>query len=87
LIKAQACEVNEALTFILYLALILLLTKVLGHLATMLGQPSVLGKLLTGIIVGPAVLGWIEKRYHSTFCGNNRAGRRFWDGLKSSPLF
>ncbi|RAU96140.1 cation:proton antiporter [Paenibacillus sp. YN15] len=48
------------MTFILYLALILLLTKVFGHLSTLLGQPSVLGKLLAGIIVGPAVLGWIE---------------------------
>lgn len=46
--------------FILYLFLILLLTKVFGHIATLLGQPSVLGKLLVGVIVGPAVLGWIE---------------------------
>ncbi|GLI04554.1 Na+/H+ antiporter GerT [Paenibacillus tyrfis] len=46
--------------FILYLFLILLLTKVFGHVATLLGQPSVLGKLLIGIIIGPAVLGWIE---------------------------
>ncbi|SFT08236.1 cation:proton antiporter [Paenibacillus sp. BC26] len=46
--------------FILYLFLILFLTKIFGHLSTLLGQPSVLGKLVVGILVGPAVLGWIE---------------------------
>ncbi|TNJ65348.1 cation:proton antiporter [Paenibacillus hemerocallicola] len=46
--------------FIYYLALILFLTKIFGHVFTLLGQPSVLGKLLTGILVGPAVLGWID---------------------------
>lgn len=46
--------------FIFDLFLILLLTKVFGHISTLLGQPSVLGKLLIGIIIGPAVLGWIE---------------------------
>jgi monovalent cation:proton antiporter-2 (CPA2) family protein len=48
------------LEFIFYLLLILLLTKIFGHIATRLGQPSVLGKLLIGIIMGPAVFGWIE---------------------------
>ncbi|GAC40821.1 cation:proton antiporter [Paenibacillus popilliae] len=47
--------------FILYLALILLCTKVAGDISVRLGQPAVLGKLIVGILVGPAVLGWIEK--------------------------
>ncbi|MGE6902594.1 cation:proton antiporter, partial [Pedobacter suwonensis] len=46
--------------FILYLLLILLATKIAGDLSVRLGQPSVLGKLIIGIILGPAVLGWIE---------------------------
>ena len=45
--------------FILYLVLILLFTKVAGDISVRLGQPSVLGKLIVGIILGPAVLGWI----------------------------
>ena len=47
--------------FIWYLVLILICTKIAGHLSTLLGQPSVLGKLLAGIVLGPAVLGWIEQ--------------------------
>jgi monovalent cation:proton antiporter-2 (CPA2) family protein len=49
------------LEFIWYLVLILICTKIAGHLSTLLGQPSVLGKLLAGIVLGPAVLGWIEQ--------------------------
>lgn len=46
--------------FILYLLLILLATKLAGDLSVRLGQPSVLGKLIIGIVLGPAILGWIN---------------------------
>src|SRR5690606_30146443 len=46
--------------YILALVIIVIFTKVAGHLAVMIGQPSVLGKLIAGILVGPAVLGWVE---------------------------
>ena len=42
------------------IVLILFSTKVAGHLSVKLGQPAVLGKLLVGILIGPAVLGWIN---------------------------
>ncbi|RUT45563.1 cation:proton antiporter [Paenibacillus anaericanus] len=45
--------------FILYLVLIIFFTKVAGDLSVRIGQPAVLGKLIVGIILGPAVLGWI----------------------------
>ncbi|MCH7321916.1 cation:proton antiporter [Solibacillus sp. MA9] len=47
--------------FILQIALVLFATKLAGHLAARLGQPSVLGKVLVGIILGPALLGWIHE--------------------------
>jgi len=47
--------------FILYLVLILFFTKVAGDLSIRIGQPAVLGKLIVGILLGPAVLGWIEQ--------------------------
>ncbi len=43
------------------LSLILVVTKLAGDAAARLGQPSVLGKLLAGILIGPAVLGWVHE--------------------------
>ncbi|SDZ09525.1 cation:proton antiporter [Thermoactinomyces sp. DSM 45892] len=40
--------------------IILLATKIAGEISIRLGQPAVLGKLLIGIIIGPAVFGWIQ---------------------------
>lgn len=42
------------------LAIIILATKIAGDLSVKIGQPAVLGKLIVGIILGPAVLGWIH---------------------------
>lgn len=46
--------------FILYLAIIIVATKTAGHISVKLGQPAVLGKLVAGIIIGPALLGWVQ---------------------------
>lgn len=46
--------------FILQIVLVLLATKLAGHLSVRLGQPSVLGKIIIGIVIGPALLGWID---------------------------
>lgn len=46
--------------FYFELAVILLSTKLAGDISVRLGQPAVLGKLLIGIIIGPAILGIVE---------------------------
>ncbi|MFX3624005.1 MAG: cation:proton antiporter [Ectobacillus sp.] len=45
---------------IMELAIILLASKVAGEISAKLGQPSVLGKLLIGIVLGPTVLGLVN---------------------------
>lgn len=45
---------------ILQIAFILLASKLAGNFSVKLGQPSVLGKLLVGIILGPSLLGWVQ---------------------------
>ena len=46
--------------FLLQLVIIFLAIKIAGHISVRLGQPSVLGKIIIGIIIGPAVLGWVD---------------------------
>ncbi|XJZ28017.1 cation:proton antiporter [Bacillota bacterium Lsc_1132] len=46
---------------ILQLAIILIASKIAGSLSVRLGQPSVLGKLLIGIVLGPSLLGLVTE--------------------------
>ena len=48
------------LALLLQLALLLLLARTLGEIARRLGQPSVVGELLAGIILGPTLLGGLS---------------------------
>lgn len=54
--------VKEAveMTFIGTLCLLLVLTTLAGHLANRMGVPAVIGQILVGIIIGPAVLNWVQ---------------------------
>lgn len=45
---------------ILQLALILIAAKIAGSLSIRLGQPSVLGEIIVGILLGPSVFGLIS---------------------------
>ncbi|HNT89047.1 MAG TPA: cation:proton antiporter [Candidatus Hydrogenedentes bacterium] len=47
----------EVTVFFLALAVLLALARILGEMAVRLRQPSVLGEILAGILLGPTVLG------------------------------
>lgn len=47
---------HQFLNFVLAVAIIVTAAKTAGYLSTMIGQPSVLGELLAGLILGPTVL-------------------------------
>lgn len=47
---------REFLNFIFSLVLIIMAAKAAGYLSTLIGQPSVLGELLAGLILGPTVM-------------------------------
>lgn len=48
-----------AVLLVVQILIILITTKIGGALSVKLGQPAVLGKLISGVVLGPAVLGWI----------------------------
>src|SRR5690606_14652440 len=49
------------LVFILQIAIVLIAIKIAGQISIRFGQPSVLGKIIVGIILGPALLGWVHE--------------------------
>ncbi|MDQ4131991.1 MAG: cation:proton antiporter [Actinomycetota bacterium] len=48
---------HELLILLLQFALLLTVARTLGHVATRLGLPSVVGELLAGFVLGPSLLG------------------------------
>jgi Kef-type K+ transport system membrane component KefB len=50
---------HQLLVFLLQVSLLLLLALCLGQLATKLGVPAVVGELLTGVLLGPSLLGHV----------------------------
>jgi Kef-type K+ transport system membrane component KefB len=52
--------IHTQLPFIVVLLIVLLTAKVLGELMERIGQPSMIGEVLAGIIVGPSILNIIQ---------------------------
>ena len=50
---------SDIQSFLLQLALLLFIAKTLGRLFTRWGQPSVLGEILAGVILGPSCLAYL----------------------------
>lgn len=48
------------MTYLAELFVVLLLTKIAAHYSVKLKMPSVIGELLVGIVIGPAMLNWIH---------------------------
>ncbi|WP_442856589.1 cation:proton antiporter [Butyrivibrio sp. AE2032] len=53
--------VLENLSFLLDIALILLTAKIFGILARKLHAPEVVGEIIAGLLIGPAVLGFVDQ--------------------------
>ena len=56
----NAFDETSGFYFLFELAFIVLAVKVMGHLSVKIGQPSVFGKLLVGIILGPSILNLVH---------------------------
>lgn len=56
-------RVLEKTAFLKELIIIFIAIKVIGHLSKKIGQPSVFGKLLVGIILGPSIFGILHPNH------------------------
>lgn len=51
---------HEATQILASLFLMFVAAKVLGYASERLNQPSVVGEILAGVLIGPSVLGWVQ---------------------------
>ena len=54
-----AANHHDVFVLIFQIALLLLASRTFGAIAQKLGQPSVVGEILSGVILGPTILGHI----------------------------
>jgi Kef-type K+ transport system membrane component KefB len=47
------------LTLIIQIAVIIILSRIIGLLFRKIHQPQVVGEMVAGIILGPSLLGWL----------------------------
>lgn len=59
---AAGHEVGHSL---LAIAVVVAIARLLGSLGKRLGQPSVIGEIVGGVVLGPSVLGWLWPAAHS----------------------
>jgi len=52
----SAAPHHDVFLLVLQVGILLLTARVLGEIATRLGQPSVIGEILAGILLGPSLL-------------------------------
>lgn len=57
---------DEVSLMLLSLAILLGAARILGEIAQWIHQPSVVGELLAGILLGPTVLGWLAPDWQQT---------------------
>jgi len=57
----------ESFDFLLFLAIILISTKILGILSRKINMPQVVGALVAGVILGPSVLNLIQMKSDGNF--------------------
>jgi len=49
---------GESMAFLGILCLLIVATTLAGHFAHRMGIPAVIGEILVGIVLGPAILNW-----------------------------
>ncbi len=51
----------------LALAIVLIVCRIFGYIATKVGQPRVMGEVIAGLVLGPSLLGAISANWQATF--------------------
>ena len=72
---------HEIAIFLSQLILLLSMGRLLGDLMQRLGQPSVMGQLIAGLLLGPSVFGAVAPDLHSVIFPDDPAQRRMLQGL------
>ncbi|MBE0596116.1 MAG: cation:proton antiporter [Desulfuromonadales bacterium] len=77
---------EQITSLFLALGILLAAAKILGELATRFKQPSVLGEILAGILLGPTVLGTLAPRVSAYLFPTQGTGALVLDGIMTLAI-
>lgn len=70
----QRSAVSNLSTLLMQIIVILLAARLVGRLFRALGQPQVVGEMVTGILLGPSLLGWLAPGLSATLFPSESLG-------------
>jgi Kef-type K+ transport system membrane component KefB/nucleotide-binding universal stress UspA family protein len=81
---AYAAEVEKAspeVSFLVALLALILVGRLLGEVMNRIGQPSVMGQLLAGILLGSSVLGWLAPDFQHWLFSSSKEQKSMLDAI------
>ncbi|MGH6876365.1 MAG: cation:proton antiporter, partial [Rhizomicrobium sp.] len=72
--------------FVAQIALLLLVGRGLGEIMQRLGQPSVIGQLLAGLLLGPSLFGWLWPAAHHLLFPDSAEQKNLVAGISSAGV-
>ena len=78
---AESSSKPSEFIFLVQIVLLICVGRGLGELMQRIGQPSVIGELLAGVLLGPSLFGWVWPAAHDTIFPASPEQKALIDGL------
>jgi Kef-type K+ transport system membrane component KefB len=82
-VRGNALTGSAEAIFVAQIALLMLVGRGLGEVLQRFGQPSVIGQLLAGLILGPSLFGWAFPAAHHLIFPDNAAQKSLIAGISN----
>jgi Kef-type K+ transport system membrane component KefB/nucleotide-binding universal stress UspA family protein len=80
-LAAEAAKGPSDVIFLTQLILLMVAGRLLGEAMQQIGQPSVMGQLIAGILLGPSVLGWLFPDIQQAIFSKSPEQKAMIDGI------
>ena len=77
---------HEITFFLLALAVLLGMARLMGELAAKIGQPAIMGEILAGVVLGPTILGRLSPETHQLLFPSTGGGALALAGLTTLAI-
>jgi len=73
-VAARAVPMPNVVLLLIQIAVILLVSRLMGEIFKKIGQPQVVGEMVAGLLLGPSLLGWIAPKIYNELFPSSSLG-------------